>query len=187
MNILRRLPLSRLLLLCGLVIAVGASLTAIAFALSSGPTPPARPLAEAAHEALAGASGKPVAGFSANIKLTNRLLEGADLAGGGGDESGGLLSNPLLNGASGRLWISNDGRARLELQSESGDTQIIYDGHTLQLYDAATNTLYRYTPPSPPAGASNCDEMPSGRSARTPGIPPTKCPRWRRSKKRSPT
>ena len=36
---------------------------------------------------------------------------------------------------------------RLELQSEKGDTQILYDGHTVSLYDAATNTLYRYTPP----------------------------------------
>ena len=37
---------------------------------------------------------------------------------------------------------------RLELQAEKGDTQIIYDGHTVSLYDAATNTLYRYTPPA---------------------------------------
>jgi outer membrane lipoprotein-sorting protein len=29
-----------------------------------------------------------------------------------------------------------------------GDTEILYDGHTLSLYDAANNTLYRYTPPA---------------------------------------
>ncbi len=30
-----------------------------------------------------------------------------------------------------------------------GDTQILYDGHTVTLYDASTNTLYRYTPKDP--------------------------------------
>ncbi|HEY1584240.1 MAG TPA: hypothetical protein VGH63_01060, partial [Polyangia bacterium] len=61
MNILRRLPLSRLLLLCALVVALGASATAIAFALGSGPTPPPKPLAQAVHDALGGA---PVEGVS---------------------------------------------------------------------------------------------------------------------------
>src|SRR5664280_1206802 len=75
-NILRRLPLSRLLLLCSLVIALGASATAIAFALGSGPTPPPKPLAQAVHDALAAA---PVEGVSANVKLTDHLLEGASL------------------------------------------------------------------------------------------------------------
>ena len=52
MNILRRLPLSRLLLLCGLVIVAGVSATALASALGSGPTPPPKPLADAVHDAL---------------------------------------------------------------------------------------------------------------------------------------
>jgi len=150
-NVFRRLPLSRLLLLCGLVLAIGVSATALAFALGAGPTPPAKPLAEAVHGALA---APPVQGVSANVTLTDHLLEGANLAtggpGGGGGGGGGALgevaSSPLLAGGSGRLWISNDGRVRLELQAEKGDTQIIYDGHTVTIYDAATNTLYRYTP-----------------------------------------
>ena len=50
--LLRRLPLSRLLLLCGLVVAIGISVTALAFALDTGPTPPPKPLAEAVHDAL---------------------------------------------------------------------------------------------------------------------------------------
>ena len=37
---------------------------------------------------------------------------------------------------------------RLELQAEKGDTQVLYDGHTLTVYDASSNTLYRYTPPA---------------------------------------
>ena len=52
-NILRRLPLSRLLLLCGVVVAAGISITALASALSAGPTPAPKPLAQAVHDALA--------------------------------------------------------------------------------------------------------------------------------------
>jgi outer membrane lipoprotein-sorting protein len=147
MNILRRLPLSRLVLVCAGVIAIGASATAIAFAIGSGPTPPAKPLAQAVHDALTAA---PVEGVSASVKLTDNLLEGASLAsgGGGGGEAGPLSKSPLLSGASGRLWIAKDGRVRLELQAEKGDTQVMYDGHTVTVYDAASNTLYRYTPPA---------------------------------------
>jgi outer membrane lipoprotein-sorting protein len=143
-NFLRRLSLSRLLLLCGVVVAVVAAATALAAAVGTGPKPPEKPLADAVHEAL---SAPKVSGVSARIQLTNHLIEGASLASGGGGEASQLASNPLLSGASGRLWIGSDGRARLELQSEKGDTQILYDGHTAELYDASTNTLYRYTPP----------------------------------------
>lgn len=149
MNILRRLPLSRLLLVCALVVAIGACATALASALGGGPTPAPRPLALAIHEALA---APPVQGVSANVQLTNHLLEGANLATGGGEASQ-LTSSPLLSGASGRLWIAKDGRLRLELQAEKGDTQILYDGHTLKLYDAATNTLYEFAPPAAHQGA----------------------------------
>jgi outer membrane lipoprotein-sorting protein len=141
-NFLRRLPLYRLLLLCLLVLAVGISATAIALALGSGPKPAPKPLAQAVHDALGAA---PIEGVSANIKLTNNLLEGANLASGSG-QGGELASSPLLTGGSGRLWVAKDGRVRLELQAEKGDSQLIYDGHTVSLYDAATNTLYRYTP-----------------------------------------
>jgi outer membrane lipoprotein-sorting protein len=143
-NFLRRLPLSRLLLLCATVLAVGIGATALAVALGTGPVPPPKPLAQAVHDALA---APPVGGVSARIQLTDHLLEGANLAsqpGGGGGEA---AASPLLTGASGRLWISSDGRVRLELQAEQGDTQLLYDGHTISLYDAASNSLYRYTPP----------------------------------------
>jgi outer membrane lipoprotein-sorting protein len=143
-NILRRLPVSRLLLLCALVLALGVSLSALALALGTGPTPKEKPLAEAVHDALA---APPVEGFSANVTLTNDLIEGASLASGGGEASQ-LASSPLLSGASGRLWIAKDGRARLELQAEKGDTEIYYDGHTLSVFDASTNTVYRYVAPS---------------------------------------
>ena len=84
-ELLRRLPLSRLLLLCGLVVVLGISATALASALGAGPTPPPKPLAEAIHDALAGARHRSK-GVSANIQLTDHLLEGASLASGGGGE-----------------------------------------------------------------------------------------------------
>ncbi len=160
---LRRLRLSRLLLLCGVLVAVGIGATALATALGVGPTPPPKPLPDAVHDALAaGAGGNPIQGVSAQIQLTNHLLEGASLASGGGEASQ-LTSSPLLSGASGRLWISKEGRVRLELQSEKGDTQVFYDGHTLSMYDASTNTLYRYTPPAQeePQTSTKTHEVPS--------------------------
>ncbi len=169
--LLRRLPLSRLLLLCGLVVALGISATALASALSTGPTPPRKPLAKAVHDALAGASGSQIQGVSANIQLTDHLLEGASLASGGdnGSTAGQLASSPLLTGASGRMWIAKDGRVRLELQADKGDTQVLYDGHTVSIYDGASNTLYRYTVPAgkgdtsatPPPTSSDHHEVPT--------------------------
>ena len=134
-------------MLCAIVVAVGVSATALAFALDTGPTPPAKPLAQAIHDALGSAGRESIQGVSASVTWTNHLLEGASLASGNG-QGGELTSSPLIAGATGRLWIAKDGHVRLELQSEKGDTQVLYDGHTLQVYDAATNTLYRYTPPA---------------------------------------
>jgi outer membrane lipoprotein-sorting protein len=166
-NIVRRLPLSRLLLLGALVIVIGVSITAIAVAVGSAPTPPAKPLAQAVHDTLAETQGTKIEGVSANIQLTDHLLEGASLATGGGGGGSGLTSSPLITGASGRLWIAKDGHVRLELQSHKGDTQIVYDGHTVTIYDAASNTVYRYTPPahegssSPDEGSGQKHEVPS--------------------------
>ena len=144
MNILRRLPLSRLLLLLAVVVAFGAGAAALASALTAGPVPKPKPLAQAVHDAL---SGPAVEGVSANVTFTNHLLEGASLAGAtGGGEGGGIASSPLLNGGSGRLWASSDGKLRIELQSEKGDTEMIWDGHALTILDAAEETAYRWTP-----------------------------------------
>jgi outer membrane lipoprotein-sorting protein len=147
MNIFRRLPLSRLLLVCAIAIGIGISATALASAVGSSAKPRAKPLAEAVHDALSGAGGNSIQGVSANITLTNHLLEGANLASGNG-QAGGLASSPLVKGASGRLWIAKDGHVRLELQAEKGDTEIYYDGKSVTMYDTASNTLYRYTLPA---------------------------------------
>jgi outer membrane lipoprotein-sorting protein len=149
---LRRLPLSRLLLLCALVVGLGVSVTALASAVGAGPTPPPKPLAEAVHGAV---TAPAVEGFSASVKLTDHLIEGASLTGEHGGS--GLTSSPLLSGAAGRVWIAKDGRVRLELQQEKGDTEIYYDGHTVSMYDAASNTLYRYVVPSGEGGSGTGD------------------------------
>ena len=163
LNFLRRISLNRLLLLCGIVVGVGIGATALAEAIGAGPTPKPQSLAQAIHGGLTAPAPE---GVSANIQLTDQLLEGAGLAsdagGGGGEggEGGSLTSSPLFTGGSGRLWASKDGRFRLELQDQSGDTQIVSDGHKLEIYDAATNTLYRYKPPAGESaeGSSGSDE-----------------------------
>jgi outer membrane lipoprotein-sorting protein len=147
--------------MCGLVVVIVISATALAVGLSTGPVPAPKPLAEAVHDSLTGAAGQPIQGVSARVQLTDHLLEGANLAsGGGGGGAGQLASSPLVTGAAGRLWISSDGRVRLELQSDKGDTQILYDGTTVTMYDAASNAIYRYTPPQG-SGSSAADSSSS--------------------------
>ncbi len=138
-SLLRRVSISRLLLACATLILAGIAGTAIASAVANDPKPAPKPLAQAVHDAL---SAPRVAGVSASVKLVNHLVEGASLQG------GQAASNPLLSGGSGRVWLSSDGRARLELQSQQGAIQILYDGSSVTLYDAATNQLYSYTLPA---------------------------------------
>jgi outer membrane lipoprotein-sorting protein len=131
-NFLRRLPTSRLLLLCASVLVLAGGGAAIATtAFSGGPKPAPKPLNVAVHDAL-GASA--VDGVTARIKFTNELIDGSSLQRG----------DPLLKGASGRLWASSKTHSlRLELQSDRGDAQIVVNGRNAWLYDASSNTVYR--------------------------------------------
>lgn len=149
MRYLRTVSTRRLLAtLAGLVVAIAGG-TAIAVAASSGgPVPKAASLAEAIH---AGLSGPKVTGFSADITFTNHLIAASDLQG----------SDPLLSGASGRIWVAPDqNRLRLELQSDNGDAQILVDHDRFWISDPHLNTVYAGTlpaaKPSPhkPAGES---------------------------------
>ena len=140
MNLLRRLSTPKLIALTILPIAAVLA-TGIALASSSsGPKPPPRSLASALNAAL---HSKPVAGFSARITFTNHLFP-----------SGTIAGSPLLSGATGRLWLAGDGRFRLELQSDTGDTQITSDGRTLSMYDASKGTIYRLALPADTASAA---------------------------------
>jgi outer membrane lipoprotein-sorting protein len=171
LNFLRRISLTKLLLLCGATALIGVSATALALALGSGPTPPAAPLAQAIHGALAGARSSSIEGFSASVTLTDHLIEGSELAGAaGGQSGGGIASNPLLTGGSGRLWVSRNGRVRLELQAEKGDTELVYDGHTVTIYDASSNTVYRYTPSQQEDGWTGASDSSEPKQREVPSV-----------------
>ena len=129
---LRTAPPRRLLAALAGAVALVAAGTAIAVAATSGgPVARTRPLAQALQAALA---ARPVAGITARITFTNHLIDSADLQG----------SDPLLSGATGRLWLGAD-RMRLELQTDggSGDAELVVNGRSLWAFDPATNTVYR--------------------------------------------
>jgi outer membrane lipoprotein-sorting protein len=136
MKFLRTAPTRRLLAMIAGVVAVIAAGTAIAVAASSsGPVPQPKSLASAVHSALA---AKQVQGITARIKFTNHLIDSSDLQG----------ADPVLSGASGRLWVSNDGRMRLELQSDNGDAQVVVSNGQFWIYDPGSRTAYQGKLPS---------------------------------------
>lgn len=163
-SLLRRLPLSRLLLLCATVVVVGVACTALASALANDSKPAPKPLADAVHDALTAA--RP-AGFSAHVKFENHMLEGANIA---GQEGVGGSGSPLLSGAEGRVWIADSGQIRLELQSEKGATQILYDGSTVTVYEASSNMLYQYTPPARSGTGAGTGGAKSGGTGQAPSV-----------------
>jgi outer membrane lipoprotein-sorting protein len=136
-SFLRTFSTRRLILLIAAVavLAVGGAAIAMAATGSSGPTPPPKPLDQAIHDAL---SAPEPDGITARIKFTNRLFPSGALLGGAAD--------PLMSGASGRLWINQDG-GRLELQSDAGDAQIVWNKTEVTVFDASSNTVYRATLP----------------------------------------
>lgn len=150
MAYLRRVTTRQLLALCAGAVAVAIGGAAIAIAAGSGgPTPPPKPLAVAIHDALA---APPVPGVTARVKFVNHLVSSGDAN----------ASNPLLSGASGRLWASADGRVRVELQSERGDAQVVSDGHSFWAYDGSSNTVYRGSlPRDKKRHASRAHKVPS--------------------------
>jgi len=159
---LRRISTRRLMLSIFVAVAAIAAVGAVtAFAVGNGPKPPARSVANAVHDSLAGG---PVAGVSADVTFTDSLIAST----GGGSNSSGLPSgSPLLAGASGRLWISSDGELRLELQSGAGDTEILVSHDTVMLEDVATNTVYEVTLPkrSSKSNSTSASAGPTGPTA----------------------
>ena len=153
MSYLRRASTRSLVLviLAGLVVAAGAAAIAVAAGGSGGPTPPPEPLDQAIHDALA--ASKPD-GVSARVDFTNNLFPSGALL--------GQTGSALMSGASGRLWITNDGHGRIELQSDAGDVQIVWDPSTVTVYDASSNTVYKADLPqsTEPTDTSN-DTAPS--------------------------
>jgi outer membrane lipoprotein-sorting protein len=132
MTFLRTTSTSRLLLLLAATVALVLSAGFAQAALSgSDPKPDAKPLDRAVHDAL---NAPAVDGVTARVTFTNGLLPAGSLPEG--------TVSPLAAGAEGRLWLANDGRMRLELQSEAGDAQIVAGDDRLTIYDSSSETAY---------------------------------------------
>jgi outer membrane lipoprotein-sorting protein len=150
MRHLRTVSTRRLLAMIAGVVAVIAGASAIAVAAAgSGPKPAPESLARAVHGAL---TASDVQGISARISFTNHLIGSTNLQG----------TDPILSGATGRLWISNDGRMRLELQSDSGqDAQVLVSNKGFWIYDPSSNTEYRGTLPADSHNGKQDGKVPS--------------------------
>ena len=151
MKRLRTLSTARLITVVTFVVVVAAGSAALAIAASGGgPTPPPKPLATAIHDAVTGAEP---AGITARITFTNNLFPSGALT--------GVAASALLSGADGRLWLTNDGRGRLELTSSAGDTQIVWNADKAWAYDASSNTVYTLTLPAPSTGKPDTGAPPA--------------------------
>ncbi|MBV9839616.1 MAG: hypothetical protein JO156_15985 [Solirubrobacterales bacterium] len=145
MKFLRTAPTHRLLAVIGGLIAAIAAGTAIAVAAAGpGPVPPPSTLPDALHTALAAPA---VNGITARISFTNHLIDASAIQG----------ADPLLQGASGRLWLSADHRLRLELQSDNGDAQVVVNKGSFWVSDPASHTVYEGTLPADTASSGSQD------------------------------
>ena len=158
MAFLRTLSTPRLLAVIAAAVVVAGGGTAIAVAATSGgPVPKQESLAEAVHGAL---SGPPITGITARISFTNQLISSSDL---------GQESDPLLTGASGRLWLStNHQLLRLELQGDNGDAQVVVNGNSFWVYDPSSATVYKG---QLPADGTPSSKSGSGKAGEAEGIP----------------
>jgi outer membrane lipoprotein-sorting protein len=138
-RLLRKLPTPRLLILIAAVVAVvtGGAMVAVAASAGKGAKPTPKPLSAALHDPLA--APRP-SGVTARVTFTNNLLPSGALFGNAG--------SALLSGASGRLWLTNDGRGRIELQSDAGDVQIVWNKTAVSVFDASSNTVYKLALPA---------------------------------------
>jgi outer membrane lipoprotein-sorting protein len=129
-SFLRTISTPRLAAVCASACALAAGGTAIALAGGDGSKPPPKPLAAAVHDGL---TAPEVQGITARVKFTNHLIDSSGIQGG----------NPLLSGATGRLWLSPGHGLRLELQSDNGDAQVVANQQGFWVYDGTSNTVYR--------------------------------------------
>ncbi len=138
MKLFRTLSTTRLVALVAFLVVLAGGGAALAVAArGGGSTPPPKPLDQAIHDALGGTQPD---GITADITFTNKLFPSGALTGAAG--------SALLSGATGRLWVTSDGRGRLELQSDAGDVQIVWDNQLVTVYDASSNTVYKLTLPA---------------------------------------
>ena len=127
--------------LAGVVVAIAGGAAIAVAATGGGPVPKAKQLAEAIHEAIA---AKPVQGISAGVNFTDNLIDTSEIQG----------SDPLLTGGSGHIWVSNDGRIRLELYGDNGDPEIVVTPRSWWVYDPMLQTVYEGKLPAQRAAGS---------------------------------
>ena len=145
MSRLRTLSTRRLYGVLAVVAALAATAGIAQAALDGSSAPDPKPLDRAVYDAL---RAPDVDGVSARVTFTNGLIPGGSTQGSG--------SSPILQGASGRVWVAGDGRFRLELQSDGGDAQIVDDGKRVTVYDPDSRAAY--TLPSHTAGTREKSE-----------------------------
>lgn len=136
---LRTAPTRTLLgTIAGLVVVIaGGSAIAVA-AGGGGPVPKSKRLAVAVHDAM---KAPQVQGFSANINFTNGLIDTSEIQG----------SDPLLQGGSGHVWVSNNGDFRLELYGDNGDPELVASNGKWWISDPTLHTVYQGTLPAQPS------------------------------------
>jgi outer membrane lipoprotein-sorting protein len=131
MGIIKRSSATSLIGWLILAVALLSAITVTAYAMtrSGAAKPPKRSLASAVHRIF---TAKPVTGVSAQFRVDQHLLAGTSTS---------LSSNPLLQGATGSIWVGG-GRARLVVNSQLGSTSVAYDGHQVTLYNRKSHTAY---------------------------------------------
>ena len=129
MSVFRRMSTAKLLVILAVAVAAVA-VAGIAFARGSNEKPPPKPLAAAIAGALGGQLPK---GVTADVTFTNNLLPSGAL--GDGQAS--------LSGATGKLWVSDSGRFRLDVTSGSHQAKITGGPSGIQVYDPKSDTVYR--------------------------------------------
>ena len=151
MRRLRTASTRRLVTIVAVLVAAVAGAGIAQAALTNSPKPDPKPLDRAIYDAV---NAPPVEGITARVKFTNNLLPSGSMP--------GSQISPILSGADGRVWLSGDGKVRLELQSDYGDAQFVADGERYMLYDAATKTAF--------TGRLSASRRDEGRQARQEGV-----------------
>ena len=137
MSSLRTISSRRLIAGIGGVVVLGVAGVGVGSALTGANPPAPQPLADALHQAATGA--KPT-GITADVTFTNNLLGSSGITG----------TDPLMSGASGRLWMNANGDVRIELQTTGGglDSQIVANDTSVTVFDGSQNTVYKIALPA---------------------------------------
>jgi hypothetical protein len=147
MKFLRTASIRRLLAtITGAVLAIAGGAAIAVAATSGGPVPQPSSLADAVHQGLAAPK---LTGISADISFTDSLIGSSELQG----------SDPILDGASGRLWLSpSTDQLRLELQSDNGDAEVVVSKGSFWISDPGMNMVYEGTLPAEAQKQSTSDQ-----------------------------